>query len=101
MSIGADRKPALIGLASKLGAAWKSAGLIAADDAELPVDRAEAYFVQDRMAGVVGAKLSGWKVGATSARMRELDGHDDVIPGRIFAPVTFQGAALTLSLIHI
>lgn len=96
MSLRADNKPGLTALASKLGEAWKSAGMIRVKNSELPADRAEAYFVQDRMAEVVGAEISGWKVGATSARMRELDGHDDVIPGRIFAPVAFQGTELTL-----
>jgi 2-keto-4-pentenoate hydratase len=62
----------------------------------LPRDRKEAYFVQDEMARALGEELSGWKVGATSARMRELDGHDDVVPGRIFRSTTWQGASLEL-----
>ena len=60
---------------------------------ELPGTRSEAYFVQDRMAEIIDQPLSGWKVGATSAKMRELDGHDDVIPGRIFQSVTFLGSS--------
>ena len=36
--------------------------------------------------------MVGWKVGATSARMRELDGHEDVIPGRIFQSRSYFGA---------
>ena len=44
------------------------------------------------MAAVLGDSVSGWNVRATSAKMRVLDGHDDVIPGRIFESVTFLGA---------
>ena len=63
---------------------------------EIPISRSEAYFVQDQMAEVIGDSVSGWKVGATSTKMRELDGHDDVIPGRIFESVTFLGAKQNL-----
>lgn len=87
-----DRKIVLEGLARRLATAWKDAGLIGAiSDQELPRNRAEAYAVQDMMAAALGEQLSGWKVGATSAKMRELDGHDDVIPGRIFQSVTWSG----------
>jgi 2-keto-4-pentenoate hydratase len=56
-----------------------------------PFDRAEAYDVQDQMHLLLGQGLAGWKVGATSQKMRELDGHDDVIPGRIFATRSYVG----------
>jgi 2-keto-4-pentenoate hydratase len=92
MTIRPQRMPILIRLAAQLGAAWKVAGQIEEPTGPLlPEDRDEAYFVQDRMAEVIGEELSGWKVGATSSKMRELDGHDDVIPGRIFRSVTWQG----------
>jgi 2-keto-4-pentenoate hydratase len=97
MTIAPSRHPHLEGLARKLAEAWQSASQIEGPTAEeLPEDRAQAYFIQDRMAAHLGLPLSGWKVGATSARMRELDGHDDVIPGRIFQPVTFLGATQQL-----
>ena len=87
----------MAGLGGRLGAAWQVPELIdSIADIELPRDRAEAYVVQDEMAAFIDEPLSGWKVGATSARMRELDGHDDVIPGRIFQSVTWQGNSLTL-----
>lgn len=93
----AQRRAELEGLATRLAAAWKSMRVIdgAGIDA-IPATRREACFVQDRMAAALGAGLTGWKVGATSARMRELDGHDDVIPGRIFAPTTYLGNDLML-----
>jgi hypothetical protein len=75
MSIDAGRKPALIGLASRLGEAWKSAGLIAVQNAELPVGLADAYFVQDQMAEVGGAALTGWNVGATSEHGLKIVGY--------------------------
>ena len=84
-------------LAEKLGHAWLHSSLIEESDlSELPENREEAYFIQDRMAEVIREPLSGWKVGATSTKMRELDGHDDVIPGRIFQSVTFVGPVHTL-----
>ena len=89
-------------LALKLGNAWLQCYQIPTPGLdEIPISRSEAYFVQDQMAEVIGDSVSGWKVGATSAKMRELDGHDDVITGRIFESVTFWGAKQDLSLIHI
>jgi 2-oxo-3-hexenedioate decarboxylase len=97
-AISQERQHHLRALANRLAAAWKAAGQIdAVSDGELPENRSEAYFVQDEMAKAVGDPLSGWKVGATSARMRELDSHDDVVPGRIFNSVTWQGTILSLS----
>lgn len=84
-------------LGENLAQAWRRSALIDGPaEAEWPVDRREAYLVQDAMARSLGEALSGWKVGATSAKMRELDGHDDVIPGRIFRSVTWQGTDLIL-----
>jgi len=93
MRLPPSRSEKLQILAERLGKAWldcKQIGIPSHE--ELPQNRTEAYFVQDQMAKVIGHSLSGWKVGATSARMRELDGHDDVIPGRIFESVTYQGS---------
>lgn len=79
-------------LASRLAEAWRSCGVIDAVRAEeVPLSREEAYAVQDWMVQAIGEPVTGWKIGATSARMRELDGHDDVIPGRLLAPTTFDG----------
>ena len=84
-------------LADRLGSAWLDCSCIdAIAQYEIPVSRNEAYLVADRMAQIIGDDLSGWKVGATSAQMRVLDGHSDVIPGRIFRSVTWQGNCLTL-----
>ena len=97
MDMSRERMQLLAGLGNRLGAAWQAADLIGAvAEDELPRNRAEAYAVQDQMAIAIGEPLTGWKVGATSARMRALDGHDDVIPGRIFKSVTWQGNALKL-----
>ncbi len=92
-----NREAALAGLARRLGDAWLACSRISElGDTEIPKNRTEAYFVADRMARWIGEEMSGWKVGATSARMRELDGHSDVIPGRIFRSVTWQGDEVTL-----
>ena len=87
-----NRVQHLLSLAEKLGKAWFENLIIEEfNNSELPQSREEAYFVQDHMANFIDKDISGWKVGATSARIRELDGHDDVIPGRIFSPFTFIG----------
>lgn len=67
---------------------------------QFPETRNEAYYVQDCMFTALGENLAGWKVGATSARMRALDGHDDVIPGRITASTCFVGTYLNLPIIR-
>ena len=87
-----SRRTILRELAVMLSASWRDpANPMAVDPRFYPRDRAEAYFVQDRMHDELDQGLVGWKVGATSARMRELDGHDDVIPGRIFASRSYFG----------
>jgi 2-keto-4-pentenoate hydratase len=84
-------------LAGDLADTWRNGTVIAElPEHRRPVNRAEAYAVQDTMARLLGEPVSGWKVGATSQRMRELDGHDDVIPGRMFASTTFTGTDLEL-----
>jgi 2-keto-4-pentenoate hydratase len=84
-------------LAGDLAEAWRNASVIAElPEHRRPLNRAEAYAVQDTMARLLGEPVSGWKVGATSQRMREIDGHDDVIPGRMFASTTFTGTELDL-----
>ncbi|WP_282605147.1 2-keto-4-pentenoate hydratase [Pelagibius sp. Alg239-R121] len=97
MNISQERVAPLSGLAAKLAAAWDLAEAIdRVQVAEQPQDRTEAYFVQNRMAEELGHGITGWKVGATSIKMRELDGHDDVIPGRILDPTTFVGNSHSL-----
>ena len=99
MALDSYRLKQLESLAHKLGQAWLENSLIEEPNySEIPQSREEAYFVQDQMAQFIGKDISGWKVGATSAKMRELDGHDDVIPGRIFSPVTFVGPIQKLSI---
>lgn len=96
-AISQERQLHLRALSTRLAAAWKVAGQIGGvTGRQLPKNRCEAYFVQDEMAKAIGDPVSGWKVGATSARMRELDGHDDVVPGRIFSSLTWQGTNLDL-----
>ena len=92
-----NRISQLEALAGKLAVAWLNQSLIEdlVED-ELPQNRTEAYLVQDLMSRQISQSISGWKVGATSAKMRELDGHTDVIPGRIFKSVTYHGRQVKL-----
>ena len=87
------RKPVLVELANMLANSWCDPGtLVNIEPRFFPLNRVEAYFVQDCMYEVLKQGMVGWKVGATSARMRELDGHEDVIPGRIFQSRSYFGA---------
>ena len=84
-------------LAAALARAWRSCDAIEAWPSKgRPTTRADAYHMQDAMAEALGETIVGWKVGATSAKMRELDGHDDVIPGRMFASTTWEGNEVAL-----
>ena len=75
MATSSYKQELLNRLAKQLAAAWRVAGQIDTLDADaLPSDREQAYAVQDLMAAELGEALTGWKVGATSAKMRELDG---------------------------
>jgi 2-keto-4-pentenoate hydratase len=88
-----ERRDIMQYLAAQLAKAWPDpANPIYLERQMFPHNRNEAYFVQDEMHRQLGAPVVGWKVGATSQKMRELDGHDDVIPGRIFASRTFIGS---------
>lgn len=91
------RAKALEALGADLASAWVTHRVLPlrASDS-LPQDRTEAYFVQDYMAEMLSLDQSGWKVGATSQKMRELDGHSDVIPGRVFAPKTWLGSNVSI-----
>jgi 2-oxo-hept-3-ene-1,7-dioate hydratase len=88
-------------LAAMLADAWHRPGnLVAVDRALVPADRAQACLAQDLMFQKLGEALVGWKVGATSHKMRQLDGHDDVIPGRIIASRTHIGPRHDLQIGH-
>ena len=88
-------------LAAMLADAWHRPGnLVAVDRALVPADRAQACLAQDLMFQKLEEALAGWKVGATSHKMRQLDGHDDVIPGRIIASRTHIGPRHDLQIGH-
>jgi len=63
-----ERQTALTAVADRLAEAWAAADVIAGfTDDEIPQDRPEAYFIQDRMAERIGTPPFGWKIGASSA----------------------------------
>jgi 2-keto-4-pentenoate hydratase len=77
-----------------LAEAWLAAGSVAEFPEPLRArSRAEAYLVQDEMARLIGQRVVGWKLGATSPAVRRLHGHDGPIIGRIFESVAFHGPA--------
>ncbi|MGB0689294.1 MAG: 2-keto-4-pentenoate hydratase [Candidatus Puniceispirillum sp.] len=88
---------ALKTLADQLARKWPDpTSPIELEPGQCPRNRDEAYHVQDCMFDALDENLAGWKVGATSAKMRALDGHDDVIPGRILSSTCYVGTKLNL-----
>jgi 2-keto-4-pentenoate hydratase len=79
-------------LARDLARAWRDGGMINLPPSG-PVDRAQAYAIQDRMAALIGGAIGGWKVGATVPAVRVFEGHDAPLPGRIFADRLFTSPA--------
>ena len=98
MSLRSERTNQLQRLAEDLARAWPHDAVNSeAPEYPFPQNREEAYFVQDKLASLLGHPTTGWKAGATNARMRELDGHDDIIPGRIFTPTTWRGTTVRIN----
>lgn len=92
--ISDDRRQVMQSLAAQLAECWPDPSQpVVLKRTQFPRDRSEAYMVQDHMAALLAGGQCGWKVGATSARMRELDGHDDIIPGRILSSRCYIGAS--------
>jgi 2-oxo-hept-3-ene-1,7-dioate hydratase len=79
-------------LARDLAAAWKSRTTIAIP-ADGPKTRAEAHRIQDRMCELIGDAVTGWKIGAALPAIREMEGHNGTMPGRMFASRTFENTA--------
>ncbi len=77
----------------KLREAWKRAAADPVPVDTYPANREEAYIVQDAFAEGLEDEVAGWKVGATSPLMREIDGHDDIIPGRLFNSRTWRASS--------
>ena len=97
--IADDRKSVLDALAERLASAWQTASVIGAIAPEdIPRSRIESYYTQDRMADVIAQEVTGWKVGATTAPMREKDAHEDIIPGRLFSSSTVFSHAATVKI---
>ena len=82
---------ALEHLADSFAEAWISHKTIDTVPPVLLSDRQDGYRVQDLMAQRLGGIVVGWKAGATSEGMRRRDGHDGIVPGRIFADRLFFG----------
>jgi 2-keto-4-pentenoate hydratase len=81
-------------LARDLAEAWRAGSTIPLPRAgQGPATRADAYAIQDRMAELIGAKVAGWKVGATVRAVQVFEGHDGPLPGRVFADRLFENDA--------
>ncbi len=81
-------------LAQDLAMAWRTGTLVPLPPAgKGPASRAEAIWIQDRMAAILGDKVVGWKVGATVRAVQIFEGHDRPMPGRIFADRLFDSPA--------
>lgn len=81
-------------LASSLAQAWEAGTRIDEPTGlNRPQSRNEAYWVQDRMAELLGTGVGGWKIGAALRAVQIAEGHDGPIPGRIMRDRIFVGAA--------
>ncbi|MDE0110971.1 MAG: hypothetical protein OXN84_01610 [Albidovulum sp.] len=87
------RRAALSELGRRFREAWQDAATVPVPRDSIPANRKEAYIVQDAFAEGLEGEMAGWKVGATSPRMRELDGHEDIILGRLFKSTTWSGSS--------
>ena len=79
-------------LADQFADAWTRREPIDSVPPVLLTNRQDGYRVQDLMARRIGVPVAGWKAGATSEGMRRRDGHDGIVPGRVFADGLFVGA---------
>lgn len=92
MTIDPAKTPHFDALAQRLAQAWLTRTRIeGVSEDERPASRPEAFAIQSKMLEIIGGQGSGWKIGATSAKMRELEGHDDIIPGKLLAESTYVG----------
>lgn len=82
--------------AEQLANAWMNREQIDSVPPVLLTDRQDGYRVQDLMARRIGSPVAGWKAGATSEGMRRRDGHDGIVPGRVFVDGLFVGDEHTL-----
>lgn len=83
-------------LADQLADAWAGRSLIEQVPPVMLTERQDGYRLQDMMARRIGESVAGWKAGATSEGMRRRDGHDGIVPGRVFASELFLGGAQRL-----
>jgi 2-keto-4-pentenoate hydratase len=87
-------QPIFEDLAQSLVNAWNAGGTIPLPGAEAaPRSRADAYWIQDRFAEILGDQCVGWKVGAAVPAVQVMEGHDGPIPGRLFATRHFTSPA--------
>ena len=67
----------------------------------VPATAAEAYAVDDEVAGLAATPVIGWKIGATSSAAQEMLGVKTPISGRVYEGTVFEsGRTLPSSLFH-
>ena len=79
--------------ARRLADAWRSGDRIPDPGAARPRSRDEAYAIQDAVTGLLGLPVVGWKVGAATPAIMQQRGLDEPIPGPLFGPRVYAGAA--------
>ena len=92
MPTNSEKRIVLKSLAMRLATAWKENNFVEESSVdEVVKNRADAYFVQDAMSDILGYSIEGWKIGAASAKMREKEGHDGIVTGRLYGVRTYSG----------
>jgi 2-keto-4-pentenoate hydratase len=69
-------------------ALWKTrteGGVITVAEPERPANEAEAYAIQDEVAGLFDAEIVGWKLGATNAKTLQLLGFEQPFVGPLLS----------------
>lgn len=81
-------------LARDLAEAWRTHGTIPLPAADAsPQSRAEAFEIQEQIEHLLGEKIVGWKVGASTRAVQILEGHDGPVVGWLMASRMYEHPA--------
>lgn len=85
-------------LAQELAHAWRTRGTVPLPAADAsPQSRVEAFDIQDRIEGLIGDNIVGWKVGASTRAVQILEGHDGPVVGWLMGSRIYQNPARVMA----
>lgn len=87
-------KPEFESLAEVLAQAWLDRTTVPLPPADAaPQSRAEAFQIQEKIEQILGDKIVGWKVGASTKAVQEMEGHDGPVVGWLMGSRIYQNQA--------